>query len=286
MAKGRGNSGFKGALISAFMLILIAGALLGWARANNINSVADVISYAKAWSDKFDQKVHECIDSQGNFVDCSSDVAVGPAPGGGNAGGGGENSGGDSTGEGGSGDISAPEGSVSPVDALRATLSEIPVKEPVSVDYDRKEWKHWTGSPCNTREEVLIRDGENVSTGDRCKITGGKWISPYDNVEFTDASKLDIDHVIPLGYAAKNGGNGWTPAIKEQFANDMDQLLAVSAKENRSKSDKGPGEYMPPLEAYHCEYATIWIETADTYGLSISTKDRNALDKALNTCEK
>ena len=43
-------------------------------------------------------------------------------------------------------------------------LEEIAVAESSNVDYDRSEWKHWSGTPgrsCwNTREEVLHRDAE------------------------------------------------------------------------------------------------------------------------------
>ena len=75
---------------------------------------------------------------------------------------------------------------------------------------------------------------------------------------FTNASDVDIDHVIPLKYAHDHGGAIWTLCVKKLFANDPDNLLAVDDGENQFKSAKGPSEYLPPNEDYHCEYATKW----------------------------
>jgi hypothetical protein len=32
-------------------------------------------------------------------------------------------------------------------------------------------------------------------------LTGGKWLSSYDGIKYSDASKLDIDHLVPLAEA-------------------------------------------------------------------------------------
>lgn len=185
------------------------------------------------------------------------------------------------------------------------------------VGYSRKEWKHWTpteGKSCwNTREEVLRRDAipgslkliDNYknpveSQKDACAIgipkekngktvietnLAGKWIDPYSGEKIKDSSKIDIDHIIPLSKAAKSGGQVWTKEEKEIFANDLDNLLAVSAKENRSKGDKGPGEYMPKNKSYQCQYAKSYVSIADKYELTINKKDFEVLEKALGSCK-
>lgn len=45
---------------------------------------------------------------------------------------------------------------------------------------------------------VLVRDGTNVQTNDRCTVGSGNWISPYDGTAFTQGHDLDIDHMVPL----------------------------------------------------------------------------------------
>lgn len=185
------------------------------------------------------------------------------------------------------------------------------------VDYSRREWKHWAGTESrlcwNIREEVLHRDAipgtvlyvdrqKNSTTNyfEACAIgtpivkdgivikidteESGEWICPYSGKIITDSSKIDIDHIIPLSNAAKNGGQQWSLEMKEQFANDPDNLLATSAKENRSKGDKGPGEYMPPFKAYRCQYAKSYATIAYKYGLTITESDKEALDEAINAC--
>lgn len=278
--KRRSSSGAKGTISSIILFLLIAGGILAWVNVNEINSLEALYKHLRGWSDK----AAECAEEGGveGYLKC--DYIDGESPSGivgGETGGGettlpplGENSGNSET-------------VVIEKDAALVKLESLTLAEPMTVDYVRSDWKHWTSvnSPCNTRQDVLIAQGENVESDAKCKILSGLWIDPYSLNTFDNASDLDIDHVIPLGYAAKMNGNNWDKATKEQFANDRIHLLAVSAKENRSKSDKGPGAYMPPNKDFHCEYSKIWVETASKYQLSISVKDRAALEKGLKTCK-
>lgn len=202
---------------------------------------------------------------------------------------------------------------------MLTTLKTVSDKEDEAKDvsYSRKEWKHWLGSknnPCwNTREEVLYRDaipgslkfvdknkkvvkeyekacaiGSPVEKSDKIKIEtedSGKWIDPYSGKKIKDSGEIDVDHIIPLSNAARNGGQKWTLKEKESFANDLSNLLATSAKENRSKGDKGPGKYMPPSKDYHCQYAKSYITLSYKYDLTITKSDYKALSKAVKSCK-
>lgn len=165
-------------------------------------------------------------------------------------------------------------------------LNTIIIAEPNNEEYDRSDYKHWTTleNRCNTREFILKTQGINVITDNDCSPTSGEWIDPYSENVITNASKIDIDHVIPLGYANSHGGHEWDALRKEQFANDINQLLAVSASENRSKSDRGPSEYMPPNKDYHCTYAGLWVDTVHNYQLTITAADRDTLQETLEKC--
>lgn len=168
--------------------------------------------------------------------------------------------------------------------AYTAKVDRIPTIDKQDTAYSRSDWKHWVSQgQCDTRVEVLRSQGENV-TLNGCKITGGTWRSLYDNKVVTQSKLIDIDHVIPLGYAARHGGGSWDAATKQAFANDTSQLVAVSRESNRAKSDKGPGEWMPE-DSYKCEYSKKWVDTIEKYpGLGVSAKDKEALKSGLATC--
>ena len=69
------------------------------------------------------------------------------------------------------------------------------------------------------------------------------------------------------------------------FANDLDNLLATSAKENRRKGDKGPSNYLPPYKSYHCQYAKTFTTVAYKYDLNIAQQDYEVLEDILNNCQ-
>ncbi|KAL7918780.1 concanavalin A-like lectin/glucanase domain-containing protein [Trichoderma austrokoningii] len=170
-----------------------------------------------------------------------------------------------------------------PSDAgARTALASLKVAVPGSgSDYDRTLFPHWItiSGTCDAREYVLKRDGEGVVVNSACVPQSGDWISPYDNAKFTNASKLDIDHMVPLKNAWISGASKWTTPQRQAFANDVTipQLWAVSASSNRSKGDKSPDKWKPPLSSFYCTYAKSWIEVKSTYALTISSAEKTAL---------
>ena len=157
--------------------------------------------------------------------------------------------------------------------------------------YDRDLFADWYDADrngCNTRKEVLIAESlEPVQIGARCAITGGRWFSIYDNVETTDSSTFDIDHMVPLSEAWDSGAWNWNADQRKHFANDLDQpffLIAVTASSNRSKSDRDPAEWMPPNAGYHCEYVRIWIEIKRAWDLSVDQAEHDYLSQKLASC--
>ena len=93
--------------------------------------------------------------------------------------------------------------------------------------YDRKAWKHWVDADrdCqNTRHEVLIEESQTpvvFKTEKGCKVVAGSWMGAYSGEVFTDASKLDIDHMVPLKEAHESGGHAWDAYRKRDYANDL-----------------------------------------------------------------
>lgn len=168
-------------------------------------------------------------------------------------------------------------------------LASLTVKTEGSTSgYSRDLFPHWinqSGS-CDTREQVLKRDGTGVTVNSSCQPTAGRWYSVYDATYVNDSSDVDIDHIVPLAEAWKSGANGWTTARRQQFANDLSisQLIAVSASSNRSKGDKDPSEWQPTNGSVHCIYAREWIWVKYTYGLSLQSAEKTALQQMLAAC--
>jgi hypothetical protein len=168
-------------------------------------------------------------------------------------------------------------------------LASLTVKTEGSTSgYSRDLFPHWItqSGTCDTREEVLKRDGTGVTVNSSCQPTAGSWYSVYDATWVESSSSIDIDHIVPLAEAWKSGANAWTTARRQQFANDLSiaQLIAVSASSNRSKGDSDPASWKPTNTSVHCIYAREWIWVKYTYGLSLQSAEKTALQQMLGTC--
>ncbi|MER5556933.1 HNH endonuclease family protein [Streptomyces sp. NPDC002793] len=174
---------------------------------------------------------------------------------------------------------------------LSEAVAMLPLGEESRTGYERDSFHHWIdedGDGCDTRREVLL--AEAVTTpeqGNQCAITGGSWSSFYDEVEVVDARKLDIDHMVPLAEAWDSGASQWTADRREQYANDLGSersLVAVTAKSNRSKSDRDPGEWLPSAASAQCTYASDWVATKLRWKLTIDAKEQAALEMLAGDC--
>ncbi|ADU07528.1 Domain of unknown function DUF1994 [Micromonospora sp. L5] len=154
--------------------------------------------------------------------------------------------------------------------------------------YSRDLFPHWitiTGT-CNTREQVLKRDGTSVVVNSSCAATSGRWYSPYDGATWSAASDVDIDHVVPLAEAWRSGADSWTTSRRQSFANDLTrpQLIAVTDNVNQSKGDQDPSTWQPSLTSYRCTYSKMWITVKYNWGLTLQSSEKSALQDMLNTC--
>jgi hypothetical protein len=109
--------------------------------------------------------------------------------------------------------------------AVRVLLSRLTVtSETNSGTYSRKAFKHWIDADrdCeDTRAEVLIRES-TTTVGGKCTIKTGTWTSMYDDLVVTMASRLDVDHIVPLKEAWESGAATWSSEVRTKYANDLD----------------------------------------------------------------
>ena len=155
--------------------------------------------------------------------------------------------------------------------------------------YRRDDWRTWVdvdGDGCDAREQALRDQSTSPAQIDPvgCVIIAGDWVSIYDGFRTDDPSQLDIDHVVPLENAHTSGGWAWTAEQRVRFANDQRNLLAVSARANRSKGSDPPDQWRPPDQGSWCRTATIWVQVKVAYRLTATTAERDALGQMLDTC--
>ncbi len=122
-----------------------------------------------------------------------------------------------------------------------------------------------------------------------CRVVSGEWLDPFTGQTFTNPSDLDIDHFIPLAEAHRSGASRWPPELRRQFANDLSfpgSLIAVSASANRSKGDGDPAGWLPPNQAFQCEYVRAWVIAKAYWRLVMDTRERAAVFYVLADCER
>ncbi|MFW6693323.1 HNH endonuclease family protein [Streptomyces sp. MAR4 CNX-425] len=154
--------------------------------------------------------------------------------------------------------------------------------------YDREKFPHWNAvsGNCNTREWVLRRDGDDVTTGADCYPDSGSWYSYFDGVTRTAPSQISIDHIVALAEAWRSGARGWSTSRREAFANDVTgpQLIAVTTEVNSSKGDRDPSDWRPPRTSSWCGYAKFWIHTKYRWNLTIDSAEKSAVQSMLDRC--
>jgi len=155
-------------------------------------------------------------------------------------------------------------------------------------DYSRTEFGGWIdedGDCRNTRHEILMRDSYFPDTV-MCKVTSGMWYLPYSDTYTFNPSSIDIDHIIPLRHAWYAGAKTWTKEERVSFANDTQNLIAVSASENRSKGARSPDQWLPPNPPYWCEYVNNWVNLKKKYRLESSAQEQNMINVVTKACER
>lgn len=153
--------------------------------------------------------------------------------------------------------------------------------------YDRSYFTHWidaNSDGCDTRAEVLKAESlVPVTYSSGCTVATGQWYSWYDGATWTNASDVDIDHLVPLSEAWKSGAWNWTADQRQAFANDLGYahaLEAVTDNVNQSKGDQDPATWMPTLE--QCNYAIDWVTQKWRWNLSVDDNERSLLGTYLN----
>jgi len=157
-------------------------------------------------------------------------------------------------------------------------------------DYKRSAFGHgWDdadGDCQSARAEALIETSTvqpvQFDGPDRCRVTRGRWISPFTGKVIQNTSDIDIDHVVPLAWAWEHGAWQWNDAKRERFANDLTHLWPVELGLNRSKGAQGPNEWLPPTG--QCGYVSRFVRTVKKYSLAFTASESSWINGFLSRC--
>jgi len=166
---------------------------------------------------------------------------------------------------------------------------EAPSAPSAGLGYKRADWPHWqdTDGDCmNTRHEMLAAQatGPLTLSADGCSVARGQWLDPFSGALYTQASDLDVDHIVPLAWTHQHGGALWSKQQKAIFANDPENLLVVDDGLNQAKGARGPGDWLPPNTGYRCAYLASWTRVLSKYRLSMSTREAALFRRQQQDC--
>nr|WTB11991.1 HNH endonuclease family protein [Streptomyces antimycoticus] len=174
---------------------------------------------------------------------------------------------------------------------LRQAIRTLPVAEEDRTGYARTKFRHWVDADrdgCSTRAEVLLAEAvEPPAVSGQCTISGGMWHSYYDDTDVPSARSLDIDHMVPLAEAWDSGASDWSAQERQDYANDLGDirsLAAVTARENRSKADQDPREWLPTDPGARCRYLQEWVVVKARWQLSADPGEVAALADLASGC--
>ena len=177
-----------------------------------------------------------------------------------------------------------------------ALLNTLPVKElGPQAGYDREgdfgpSWYDVDGNGCDTRNDILRRDFEDVTREDWCLIYRGVIDDPYtgETISFTrgrgTSLAVQIDHIVALSNAWKTGAAGISQDLRVALANDPLNLVAVDGPTNSSKGDDSADWWLPPRRKVWCWYVATQVSVKAAYKLWVTPDEKVAMKQVLTTC--
>ncbi|MCL0246214.1 HNH endonuclease family protein [Corynebacterium sp. CCM 8835] len=182
-----------------------------------------------------------------------------------------------------------PPGQVPPP-PLAETLSSITLVEqrPDIPGYHRNRFgEGWGGAHigsliCSTHEVMLATQLPEATIDEDCTVHAAAARDPYSGQTMTTdnpgpGQRMEVDHIYPLSAAWDMGASGWDRNTRIRFANDPENLVVVTARQNREKSDSLPADWVPADRWARCWYVRRLAVVARGYQLSLTADDASAM---------
>lgn len=110
-----------------------------------------------------------------------------------------------------------------------------------------------------------------------CPYTGIVFTDLDDNKADNDFGNLDYDHIVPLKSAYLRGGYNWTAEQMNEYAYNQWVGVDVQNSANRSKSDKGLEDYLPPCNTE--DYCYSFLMICSKYNLAMTQNEIDICSK-------
>lgn len=195
----------------------------------------------------------------------------------------------------------SPDPGAGRFDLARAQLERLPVRGwDRTSDFRRSQFgEAWSDdvdvefghNGCNTRDDILRRDLRDLAVRPMtCYAQSGTLEDPYTGVRIDfvrgpqTSNSVEIDHVVSLADAWYKGARAWDPQRRLDFANDPRNLLAVSPQANFDKAFRDAASWLPPNQAFRCDFVARQIDVKIAYGLWLSAKEKKAMVEVLSRC--
>ena len=177
-------------------------------------------------------------------------------------------------------------------------LRSLPARDGEDIpDYRREafgaRWADTDHNGCDTRNDILARDLARPvfkpGTHD-CVVLSGTLAEPYTGrtIDFVrgegTSEMIQIDHVVALADAWRSGAWQWEPARRQDFANDLLNLLAVDGEANQDKEAARADQWLPEDRDFHCPYIARQVVVKAAWGLSVTNSEREAMADVLAAC--
>ena len=117
-----------------------------------------------------------------------------------------------------------------------------------------------------------------------CPYTGKVIYDLDDKKEDNDFGNVDYDHIVPLKSAYLRGARDWTEEQRNAYAYDQWVGVDVLNSANRSKSDKGPCDYLPSVNVE--DYCYSWLMICSKYNLVMTQEEIDLCVEKINTAIK
>lgn len=144
---------------------------------------------------------------------------------------------------------------------------------------------------CDTRNRILARDlTEVLYEVNSCVVLSGVLNDPYTAkvIRFQrgqgTSDDVQIDHVVALSDAWQKGAQLLTSALREKFANDGLNLLAVDGAANQNKGDGDAATWLPSNKSIRCSYVARQVSVKLKYSLWITNAEKTAIQNILKDC--
>lgn len=111
------------------------------------------------------------------------------------------------------------------------------------------------------------------------------YYSAADDRCYTNASEVDVDHIVALAEAWDSGASAWDASQLNDYASDTSNLWLMTDNLNQSKGDDDIAEWTPPHGSAVCGYLGAYVTVKLSYDLTVDETELTALEELAQDCD-